>query len=75
MTLCSCETTREKLEDFLRGELNDEETTMLLEHLDVCASCQAEQRVCEALTEAIQRGCREKAPAHLRDSILARVRT
>ncbi len=74
MTLYSCDMTRDKLEDFLRGELNDAETTMLLEHLAACEPCQAEQRVCEALTEAIQRGCREKAPAHLRDSILAQVR-
>lgn len=70
---CGCEMTREKLEDLLRDELCAEESAPIRAHLRTCPECRAEQRVCESLTEAIQRGCKEKAPAQLRDAILAQL--
>ncbi len=69
-----CEMTRQKLEDLLRDELCAEESAPIREHLRDCPECRAEQRVCESLTEAIQRGCREKAPTQLRDAILEQLK-
>lgn len=66
----NCDRTQSKIEELLRDELCQEESRPIREHLAECAECQEEQRVCEALTDAVQRGCKEKAPAHLRDAIL-----
>lgn len=68
-----CEMTRAKLEDLLRDELCAEESAPIRAHLSECPDCRAEQRVCMSLTEAIKRGCREKAPTQLRDAILAQL--
>lgn len=65
-----CELTVSKLEELLRDELCAEESAPIRAHLTSCAECSAEMHVCEALTEAVQRGCREKAPTQLRDAIL-----
>lgn len=68
-----CEMTRQKLEDLLRDELCAEESAPIRAHLRECPDCRAEQRVCMSLTEAIKRGCRERAPRQLRDAILAQL--
>lgn len=71
---CGCEVTRAKLEDLLRNELCDEESAPIREHLRRCPDCRAEQEVCVSLTEAIRRGCQEKAPERVRDTILEQLK-
>lgn len=66
----NCEKTASRLEELLRDELCATESAPIREHLRECSACREEQRVCEALTEAVKRGCREKAPTQLRDAIL-----
>jgi len=70
---CGCELTRQKLEDLLRDELCAEESAPIRSHLEHCPDCQAEERVCRSLTDAVQRGCKEQAPRELRDAILAQL--
>lgn len=69
-----CEETRGKIEDLLRDELCAEESKPIREHIAQCPDCSAEQRVCEALTDAVQRGCRERAPEQLKQEILAQLK-
>lgn len=72
---CGCDFAQAKLEDLLRDELCAEDSAPVREHLRTCPDCQAEQRVCEVLTTAIQRACREQAPSQLRDAILAKLQS
>lgn len=65
-----CSKTAGKIEELLRDELCAEASLPIRQHLAQCSDCNDEMRVCAALTEAVQRGCREKAPLQLRDSIL-----
>lgn len=68
--ITDCEKARNRLEELLRDELCQEESLPIRQHLEECAECREEQRVCESLTDAVQRGCKEKAPSQLRDAIL-----
>lgn len=66
----NCDKTKSKLEELLRDELCATESAPIREHLASCPECSAEKDICEALTDAVQRGCKEKAPTQLRDAIL-----
>lgn len=70
---CDCTEARRKLEDLLRRELCEAEAAPILEHIEGCLGCQEEQRVSEALTEAVKRCCREQAPPEVRDELLAKL--
>ena len=54
------------LEEYLRHELRREDAADIAEHLEHCADCQAELRVGVAITEVVQRACKESAPEELR---------
>lgn len=71
--MCDCSEAKRKLEDLLRQELCPNEAQPILEHIDSCPDCHAEQRVAKALTEAVKRCCREKAPVEVREVLLAKL--
>ena len=66
MTDCGCEKARAELEEYLHHELNREDAADIREHVEHCADCQAELRVGVAITEVVQRACKEHAPEELR---------
>ena len=43
--------------------------------MEHCADCQAELRVGVAITEVVQRACKEHAPEELRAIVLTRIRS
>lgn len=71
--MSECKKAQEQLEELLRDELCTEEAQAIRQHIDQCPECRAEERVCQTLTEAVQRACREKAPDALRNEILTKL--
>ncbi|GAA1803509.1 zf-HC2 domain-containing protein [Agromyces neolithicus] len=74
MTDCGCEKARAELEEYLHNELRGDEAADIREHVANCADCQAELRVGVAITEVVQRACRESAPEELRVQVLTKLR-
>lgn len=74
MTDCGCEKARAELEEYLHHELQAADAADIREHVENCADCQAELRVGVAITEVVQRACRESAPDELRTLVLQRIR-
>ncbi len=74
MTDCGCEKARAELEEYLHNELRREDAADIREHVANCPDCQAELRVGVAITEVVQRACKEIAPEQLRMQVLARIR-
>ncbi len=74
MTDCGCEKARAELEEYLHNELRREDAADIREHVANCPDCQAELRVGVAITEVVQRACKESAPEQLRLQVLARIR-
>jgi anti-sigma factor (TIGR02949 family) len=74
MTDCGCEKARAELEEYLHHELGREDAADIREHVENCADCQAELRVGVAITEVVQRACKEIAPEELRTIVLTRIR-
>jgi anti-sigma factor (TIGR02949 family) len=74
MTDCGCEKARAELEEYLHHELRREDAADIREHVEHCTDCQAELRVGVAITEVVQRACKESAPEELRTVVLARIR-
>lgn len=74
MTDCGCEKARKDLEEYLRNEVCKTEHADIREHLEGCDACQDEALVARTLTEVVARACRESAPEHLRDQVIARLR-
>lgn len=70
---CDCTLARRKLEDVLREELCPNEAEPIIAHIDSCPDCKAEQRVSVALTEAVKRCCRDRAPETMREELLAKL--
>jgi anti-sigma factor (TIGR02949 family) len=62
MTDCGCEKARAELEEYLHNELRSDDAADIREHVANCADCQAELRVGVAITEVVQRACKEIAP-------------
>ena len=75
MTDCGCEKAKAELEEYLHNELCREDAADIREHVENCAGCRAELRVGVAITEVVQRACRESAPEELRALVLTRIRT
>ena len=69
MTDCGCEETRNKLEDYLHGELPDGACQDLEDHFQECPQCCDERDVGNLLTEKVKSACCEKAPEELKLSI------
>lgn len=74
MTDCGCEKARAELEEYLHNELRSDDAADIREHVANCADCQAELRVGVAITEVVQRACKEIAPEELRVQVLTRLR-
>ena len=75
MTDCGCDKAKAELEEYLHNELRGEDAADIHEHMEHCADCRAELRVGVAITEVVQRACRESAPEELRAQVLARIRS
>lgn len=74
MTDCGCEKAKAELEEYLHDELCSEDASDIREHMAHCEDCRAELRVGVAITEVVQRACRETAPEELRVMVMARIR-
>ena len=74
MTDCGCEKARAELEEYLHNELRSDDAADIREHIENCADCQAELRVGVAITEVVQRACKEIAPEALRVQVLTKLR-
>ncbi|WP_353815429.1 zf-HC2 domain-containing protein [Agromyces sp. SYSU T00266] len=74
MTDCGCEKAKAELEEYLHNELCSEDAADIREHVANCDDCRSELRVGVAITEVVQRACRESAPEELRTVVLGRIR-
>ena len=74
MTDCGCERARAELEEYLHHELCREDAADIREHMENCADCRGEYRVGIAITEVVQRACKEIAPEALRVQVLTKLR-
>ncbi|WP_430646032.1 mycothiol system anti-sigma-R factor [Agromyces sp. GXS1127] len=74
MTDCGCDKAKAELEEYLHNELRSEDAADIREHVANCADCRNELRVGVAITEVVQRACRESAPEELRAVVLTRIR-
>ncbi len=69
MADCGCQETRQKLEDYLHGELADGSHQDLEDHFQSCSPCCEERDVGTKLTEKVKSACCETAPEELKLSI------
>ncbi|MFU8945675.1 zf-HC2 domain-containing protein [Mycetocola zhadangensis] len=74
MTDCGCDQAKRDLEEYLRNEVCSTNAADIREHLEHCTSCQEEALLARTLTDAVQRACKETAPADLRAHVLERLR-
>jgi len=74
MTDCGCDKAKKDLEEYLHHELAGADAADIREHLGNCVNCSGELQVGQVLTEAVQRACKETAPADLRAQVLLRIR-
>ncbi|WP_139417606.1 zf-HC2 domain-containing protein [Agromyces laixinhei] len=74
MSDCGCDKARAELEEYLHNELRGPDASDIRDHVAGCADCQAELRVGVAITEVVQRACRESAPEQLRVQVLSQIR-
>ena len=75
MNDCGCEKARAELEEYLHHELASADAADIRAHVENCADCTAELRVGVAITEVMQRACKESAPEQLRALVLTQIRT
>lgn len=75
MTDCGCEKARRDLEEYLRNEICQTDSSDIREHLADCEECTREALLARTLTEVVQRACRETAPEELRIQVIARLRS
>ena len=69
MADCGCEETRNKLEDYLHGELPQGACGDLEDHFQACPPCCDERDVGNLLTEKVKIASYETAPEELKLSI------
>ncbi|GAA4060751.1 MULTISPECIES: zf-HC2 domain-containing protein [Agromyces] len=74
MTDCGCEKAKAELEEYLHNELCSADAADIREHMEHCEDCRGELRVGVAITEVVQRACRETAPEELRLMVMTRIR-
>ncbi len=75
MSDCGCDKAKKDIEEYLHNELQADDAADIREHVENCPDCQHEVHVGIALTEVVQRACKETAPEHLREQVLARLRS
>jgi anti-sigma factor (TIGR02949 family) len=69
MADCGCQETRNKLEDYLHGELPQGACQDLEDHFQECSPCCDERDVGALLTLKVKNACCETAPEELKLSI------
>jgi len=69
MADCGCEETRNKLEEYLHGELPAGACQDVEDHFQECPPCCDERDVGTLLTEKVKSACCETAPEELKLSI------
>lgn len=67
---CGCDQARQDLEEFIHNELNAVEAEVIKAHLLNCEGCDEEVRIGQMLTEKLQKACKEKASAELKDRVM-----
>ena len=68
----TCEEAFRRLDDYLDRELSPEETTLVHEHLEICAGCAREFNFEESLLRGVQSKLRQiELPASLQARILS----
>jgi anti-sigma factor (TIGR02949 family) len=75
MNDCGCEKARAELEEYLHHELASADAADIRAHVENCPDCRNELRVGVAITEVMQRACKESAPDQLRTLVLTQIRT
>jgi anti-sigma factor (TIGR02949 family) len=73
MADCGCQHAREKLEDYLHGELAKESCCQIEDHLAKCPPCQDEHTVGITLTNKVKAACCETAPEQLKADIVSKL--
>lgn len=66
----NCSDTRQKLSEYLDGELSERDGRLVREHLDACGDCRAELRELERTVKLV----RQTRPAELRGDLLPGIR-
>jgi mycothiol system anti-sigma-R factor len=68
-----CADLAERIERFLDGDLDADETRELDAHLDDCLPCTGERELRARIRALVREGCAERAPAELIDRVRARL--
>ncbi len=69
----ACDTTREQLQDYLDGELPQEEGAVVASHLASCQACRAEAAALGELFARLDAPAIPAAPARLKGAVMAHV--
>lgn len=71
--LSPCEDALTHLQEFIDCEMSQVDTARLTEHINTCATCQAEVGLERTVRDLIRRSCIEQAPSHLRQRVLEQI--
>ena len=71
MVDCGCESARARLEDYLHGELAQQDCCDMEDHLKACQPCGDEHSIGKTLTLKVKSACCETAPEDLKRQIMA----
>ncbi len=71
-----CSETLHRVYEYLDGEMTQDDTQRIAQHLDECAPCLQQYNLDKALKALVKRSCQcEEAPVALRTQIMARITT
>ena len=71
-----CSEVLHRVYEYLDGEMTQDDTTKIKQHLDECGPCLKEYDLDQALKALVKRSCAcEEAPFELRTQIMARITT
>jgi len=71
-----CSETLHRVYEYLDGEMTQDDTHRIAQHLDECAPCLQQYNLDKALKALVKRSCQcEEAPVALRTQIMARITT
>lgn len=67
----NCSEVARVLHDYVSGELNDEESEDIFQHLQDCESCRSRARQMQELRVRVRELLKTPAPGHLRTRVLS----
>jgi len=70
VTDCGCDTARAKLEDYLHGELANQDCCDIEDHVKTCSPCGEELTIGQKLSDKVKSACCETAPETLKVQIM-----